>query len=307
MNSPNALNYEIRPCKFAERRLLLSSLYQIVISLKKEYQYIGFGGVAFTDFKLFHKELNIDTMYSIEGGSIPLKRLEFNKPYSCINILYGLSTQELLSLDLTKPSIVWLDYDGVLSMSVFEDIKILFDSLPHGSVYIVSCNRQLRDEEDNTLTNSGLEERFKGLVPYDIEENCCADSKAPSTIKKMLSSYCHKVIEERNRLYKTNLKFVPLYNIKYQENRGARMYTFGGVILENDYDEQSLCRFPDAEDPLDIVIPNFTRKEALYIDQILNDNEKEQEVVAEGIATENDMYNYKKFYKFMPNFYDVRL
>lgn len=71
MKSPNILNYEIRPCKFVERRILLASLYQIVINMRQAYQYIGFGGLAFTDFKLFHKELSIDSMYSIEGCFTP--------------------------------------------------------------------------------------------------------------------------------------------------------------------------------------------------------------------------------------------
>ena len=47
MKSPKILNYEIRPCKFVERRLFLQSLYQITSSLKIKYQYIGFGGLFF--------------------------------------------------------------------------------------------------------------------------------------------------------------------------------------------------------------------------------------------------------------------
>ena len=136
MKSPNLFNYEIRPCKFVERRMLLASLYQIVINMRQEYQYVGFGGLMFTDFKLFHKELSVDSMYSIEGSFTP-EKLEFNKPFSCIKILHGLSTNMLLKIDLSKPSIVWLDYDGVLTMDVFTDINILFNSLPHGSVYIM--------------------------------------------------------------------------------------------------------------------------------------------------------------------------
>ena len=78
MKSPNLFNYEIRPCKFVERRMLLASLYQIVINMRQEYQYIGFGGLMFTDFKLFHKELSVNSMYSIEGGFTP-EKLEFIK------------------------------------------------------------------------------------------------------------------------------------------------------------------------------------------------------------------------------------
>ena len=57
MKSATVLNYETRPCKFVERRMLLASIARIMGVLKLRYQYIGFGGLSFTDFKLFHKEL----------------------------------------------------------------------------------------------------------------------------------------------------------------------------------------------------------------------------------------------------------
>ena len=300
MKSPNLLNYEIRPCKFVERRILMSSLSQIVIKMRQEYQYIGFGGLAFTDFKLFHKELSIDSMYSIEGGFTPDK-LEFNKPFSCIKVLHGLSTNMLKKIKLSKPSIVWLDYDGTLSMDVFSDINILFNSLPHGSVYIMSCNRQLQNEETDPprpYTNEEFEEMFNGLVPFDIEKNCCANINTSRTIKKMIDLYCQKVIEERNKIENLSLKYKSLYNIKYQERGGAQMFTCGGIILNNDFDDSQLYvsnfDYLNKENPFEIDIPNITRKEAIYLNQILN-------------IEAADIDKYKKFYKYMPNYYDVRL
>ena len=311
MNSPKTLNYEVRPCKFVERRLLLSSLNQIVPRFKVDYQYIGFGGVAFTDFKLFHKELNINTMHSIEGGVFSRGRLEFNKPYSCINLLFGNSTDKLLDLDLSKPSIVWLDYDNALNEAVFIDIDILFRSLPHGSVYIISCNRELKNENNQTMKKDELEERFKGYTPFDLDGDCCADVKAPTTIKRMISACCHGKLKERNRLDNSNLKFVPLYNIKYQENHGARMYTYGGVILDGEYDEKEIIdSIPSLLKPevlLNIDVPNLTYMEALYLNQILNDRRKEDEVIENGLISTNDLQKYKMFYKYMPNFHDVRV
>lgn len=315
MQSPKILNYEMRPCKFVERRMLLFSLSYIMASLKLTYQYVGFGGLSFTDFKLFHKELNINTMFSIEGG-FPPKKVEFNKPFSFIKVLNGKSTEKLLEIDLSKPSIVWLDYDDVLTMDVFGDINILFNSLPHGSVYIMTCNRQLtkRDGVNNTsrpFTREELEEEFPGLVPCDLGTDCCADINAPMTIRKMIHDYCDTVLKERGKTDSFELKFVPLYNIKYQENRGARMYTFGGVLLNKSYDETQLLAnrslFKDADILYEIAIPNLTRKETLYIDQILDITEKEKELVEEGIITMAELERYKYFYKYMPNFYDIRL
>ena len=293
--------------------MLLASLSQIVINMRQEYQYIGFGGLAFTDFKLFHKELSIDTMYSIEGSFTP-EKLEFNKPFSCIRILHGLSTHMLLKIDLSKPSIVWLDYDGVLSMDIFTDINILFSSLPHGSVYIISCNRQLQNEESDTprpYTNEEFEEKFKGLVPYDIDKNCCMDVNAAKTIKRMIDAFCQKTIEDRNRLTGTDLRYSSLYNIRYQERGGAKMFTCGGIIVNKDFDESQLYinnyNYLNQATPFEIDIPNITHKEALYLNQILNIEEKEQDIIGRKIVKEKDVTKYKMFYKYMPNFYDVRL
>lgn len=313
MKSPNLINYEIRPCKFVERRMLLSSLYQIVVNMRQDYQYIGFGGLSFTDFKLFHKELNINLMYSIEGGFTP-EKLEFNKPFSCIKVLHGLSTHMLSKIDLTKPSIVWLDYDGVLTMDFFSDINILFNKLPHGSIYIMSCNRQLQNEAvdpPRPFTNNEFENEFNGLVPYDIEKNCCADKFASNTIRRMIEAYCHKTLNERNKFSKNKLKYIPLYNIKYQERGGAKMFTCGGIILNDNYNENQLFinnfDFLYNQIPYEIDIPNITYKEALYLNQILNIKEKEDEVADRNIIKKTDIEKYKKFYKYMPNFYDVRL
>ena len=161
MKSPTVLNYEVRPCKFVERRMLLSVLSRIIPLFQQEYQYIGFGGLSFTDFKMFHRELHINQMFSIEYG-YPKEKLEFNKPYSCIQIHPGRSIDELSKIDLTKPSIIWLDYDGCLNSDIFEDLEIIFNRIPHGSIYLMSCNRQMRngDNQDHDTQHACISSWF---------------------------------------------------------------------------------------------------------------------------------------------------
>ncbi len=310
MKSPSMINYEIRPCKFAERKMLLISFSRIIGAFKSCYQYIGFGGLSFTDFKLFHKELNIEAMYSIEAG-YNVEKLNFNKPFSCINILQGTSTEVLGKLDLKKPSIVWLDYDDTLSMTVFDDINILFNQLPAGSIYVMSCNRELKNKETALpLTEEELREEFNDIAPYQIEKNGCAEPNVHKTLFSMIMGYCNRVLHDRNKLGE-NLAFTPLYNFKYNENRGARMYTCGGIILDKSFDESKLnindLNFIKSEEVCEIKIPNITHKEASYLNQILNDISQEQDLIDRNILKENDIKVYKKCYKFMPNFYDVRL
>ena len=87
MNSSKRLNYETRPAKFTERKMLLSSFLRICNLYGGNYQYIGLGGVSFTDFKLFHKELHINEMYSLEGGDFSKEKLQINLPFSFIKII----------------------------------------------------------------------------------------------------------------------------------------------------------------------------------------------------------------------------
>lgn len=308
MESPTVLNYEIRPCKFTERRMLLMSLARIIGVFKQQYQYIGFGGLTFTDFKLFHRELHINTMYSIEAGYSESK-LEFNKPYSCISILHGHSSEMLSLVNLSKPSIVWLDYDDVLSMDVFTDLELVLHMIPRGSVYIMSCNRQLRKNK-MPYSNDEFREEYGNLVPFDIRENCCADINSSYTIKGMIDNHCNKILKDRNKLGE-NLIYKPLYNIKYSEYRGARMFTCGGIVLDKDDYDLNLnlddLDYISTDQPYEINIPNLTYREASYLNQILGISSKENDIVQKGIVSSEEIDKYKKIYRFIPNFYDVRI
>ena len=154
--SATSINYEIRPCKFVERRMFLASISRILGAVRqgKDYQYIGFGGCSFTDFKLFHRELQIDKMISIEGDTYSDSKLDYNKPFNCIDIRRGQSDEVLPQIDLSIPSIIWLDYDGVLKNYMFTDVETIFHTVPAGSFFIFSCNRELKrgnyEELDDT-------------------------------------------------------------------------------------------------------------------------------------------------------------
>jgi len=279
MNSALKINYELRPAKFVERKMLLTSLANICKHYTCEYQYIGFGGIAFTDFKLFHKELHINEMTSIEGGNqVEEERIRFNKPFSFINLEFGLSTTILPKIDLHKPSIVWLDYDDVLNNNMFEDIAVLFRKLPAGSVYLFTSNRELKDR--NTV----------------------------KTIRRMVSSHASSFLAERNLLGE-NLKLHQLYNFLYQENRGAKMYTFGGIIEKNDFqiEDLGISEFDflkTEEEPYRIKIPNLTNKETDWINKHFD---LDEDLISSKIVKKEDLEKYKKTYKFLPNYYDVRI
>ena len=309
MNSSKRLNYETRPAKFTERKMLLSSFLRICNLYGGNYQYIGLGGVSFTDFKLFHKELHINEMYSLEGGDFSKEKLQINLPFSFIKIIKERSTIALNKLDLDKRTLVWLDYDDTLKPYMFEDIEILLRRMPIGSVYLMSCNKELKsDETGDEYTVEEFREIYGDLVPFELKAKDFSASEDYKTIRTMFSTFINKIMKERDE----EIKFQQLYNFLYQENRGAKMYTFGGVITEEGRTISSLNLsdfdfIKEPEDPYKIKIPNLTSKEIDLINRNISDEEALKELINKKIVTESEINEHKQTYKYLPNFYDVRL
>ena len=323
------INYETRPCKFVERRMLLASLTRILGTIRKgiDYQYIGFGGCSFTDFKLFHRELHINKMISIEEEGYSNEKLEFNKPFQCIKILRGKSNEVLPQIDLSHPSVIWLDYDGVLEKYMFEDLETIFHTIPAGSVFIFSCNRELKkcsykeleeritskEDGNNPMSPEELRIVFEDLVPFSIEPDACTPEKSNYTIKKMLDKRIENIIAERNLSKDEKTKFQLLYNLIYHENRGAKMYTYGGIVCDDSISVESIYLddfvfvAKDSDEPAyKIDVPILTHRESLELNQIMFDESKENELISHRIITQTELDKYKKIYKYCPSFHDVR-
>jgi hypothetical protein len=307
MNSPNLFNYETRPAKFTERKMLLTVLQNICQYYNEDYQYIGFGGVSFTDFKLFHKELNIDKMFSIEGGDeVSQERVRFNSPFSFIDTKFGISSAILNDIDLTKKTVVWLDYDNDLENFMFEDLAILFRKLPKGSVYIMTCNRQLKDKSTGDIYKvEDFKEKFNNLVFFDLKQSNLSGENNYLTTRKMFTNLINKTIKERDE---SQLKFHQLFNFLYQETGGARMFSFGGVIESDTFDLNNfnVNRFDfirKLEKPFRINLPILTSKEIVYVNERLED----VEYFNDSKIIEKIHFNrYSKIYKYLPHYLDVR-
>lgn len=311
MNSPTKLNYEVRPCKFAERTMLLAVLQTITNKFEGKYQYIGFGGLTFTDFKLFHRNLHIDIMHSIEGGSYSEDRLKYNSPYGFIQIHKGMSSTELTKINFDTKTIVWLDYDGAIEDYTFSDLSLLLRKMPVGSVYIVSCNRELKNKENSDFSSvDEFVDVFKELSPSDLKISDLSASNDYKTIRKMFNKSVRNALKDRN-MYGDSVKFRQLFDIIYQENRGAKMYTYGGIILDHNYEEHLLevDDFPfiyrGEDEAYKIEVPNITLKESLLLNSCIGDENYSDKI--KNIVTESCYLKYLKVYKYLPRFFDVRL
>ena len=82
----------------------------------------------------------------------------------------------LPNIDLTIPSLIWLDYDGVLKNYMFEDLEIIFHTIPAGSIFIMSCNRELK--------KGNYVELQEQIIDYNDGQN----PMSPDEIKEALRS-----------------------------------------------------------------------------------------------------------------------
>lgn len=104
------------------------------------YKYVGFGSVGFVDFRLFFRALGVTDMVSIEGTDEPDEQMRFerNVPHSCIQMRFGAASAILPTIDLSAPSIVWLDYDNALRRSMASDLAHVAGRAASGTFLAVS-------------------------------------------------------------------------------------------------------------------------------------------------------------------------
>ena len=238
------------------------------------------------------------------------EKLEFNKPYAQIQIEHEDSTKVLTKLDLSKPTIIWLDYDNRLEPFMFDDLNIVLQDIPIGSIYVMSCNSILKNNDNETMSLAELKDKFQDLVPFNISEDCCAEKNAPKTVSRMIGDACNKNINNRSLLGE-KIHFQKLYNFTYTDNL-APMVTYGGIVLSNDMKIADLqlddFSFINTDDIYEINIPNFTLREMSYINHSITDEEKiHHELIEKSIVKQKEYENYKKFYKYIPNYFDVRI
>ena len=89
------------------------------------------------------------------------------------------------------------------------------------------------------------------------------------------------------------------------------MMTFGGIVLPELFDDAEL-NFEGlnfiGEEKFDIDVPILTMRETIRLNQVLHDNAKEEsEIISLNILDREGIDKYKDLYKYMPNYFDVRL
>lgn len=309
--SDQKINYQYRPAKSIERKMLCDLIREIqLIRADGEMRYIGLGAKYFTDFLLLHNEFGITDMISIEAQKERQVRYDFNKPLKCIQMWYG-STNEILpqisGFD-QKMNLVWLDFDDAFGETMIYDLETIFRNINIGSMFFISCNHSYRGE-----TQSEKRESFKEstgiFFDEEIKKADYTNKRMPYVIKKVIDNQIQRIIGLRNRTEKeTTVEYMQLVFLTYQD--GAPMMTIGGILvddeLKNKINESKLIDkytfVSYGGNAFSIDIPCLTNKEIQLILQnlpITKEEFRENEQKFYGIGYD-EICKFEKIYRYYP-------
>jgi len=325
MPSYERINYMLRPNKSVERKMVCEMLSRIsAVRNVSMYQYIGFGSTYFADFSLFHRNLGITQMISIEGEGRAKNRCEFNKPFACIDLRMGESSDILPNLDFnTKDSIVWLDYDGIISDTVFSDINTVVTAIRPDSFFMLSLNAEfilLKQEAE-----SDIKQYLIDMIGEERFPNQFLDNEITSKIYLNILYHCiieeiRTVVQKRNGMEDYELTFHQVVYFVYKD--GARMMTIGGFLFKKDeenerMDKMAIHQLPyyrNSMEPFNIKCPVLSLKEIQALNSFLPREiimDKKGEIKDEDLnnfPVENkDIKLYSFLYRYYPNFAETLL
>ena len=300
----------LRPNKNVERKLMVEILSAFGADpgfTLSTYRYVGLSSVYYADAVLFHRRLGISDMISIEREKSRKKRLEFNRPFSCVSVELGETKEVLPRLEWTKPQLVWLDFDGGLALEQFDAFETLSGKLSSGDFVFVSVNaevsqlRDLKQDGQELSPEVALRQQVpEDAVPTDAGSHLTAVA-FPELVGEIWDTYARSKVLQAGR----GLRFMPLLNLTYAD--GARMVTYGGVLLD-DADRVRVealnigqrFEYVTKGDQFVLSIPQLTHKEKLELDRWLP---KDGALVSQDLPFElkdSEIEAYCRFYLHYP-------
>ena len=326
MPSFEKINYLLRPNKSVERKMVCEMLAGIS-SVKEltSYCYIGFGSTYFADFILFHRRLGISNMISIEGDEQAINRCEFNKPYACIELKIGKSSNILPNLRINEfESIIWLDYDYKICDDVFSDIDTVIAKMKPDSFFMLSINadkRSLKDNADNDTDDAMQylihllgEDRF----PNQYSDKKLTDKMYLEILYYTISQQIDMAVQNRNGMDKHKVVFQQTIHFTYKD--GVKMLTIGGFLLEEEKVEDRLVKmqiqnlkfYKNGKEPFNIQCPILSLKEIQALNKYLpckpmENGTFENSKLNDFPINNPDINNYASLYRYFPNFVETLL
>jgi hypothetical protein len=259
--------YAFRPAKRIQRLMFCDALRALrLLRPLEEYQYIGFGHWQFVDFELMRREVGVREMYSIERNTSEKERFEENTPFEDVHLLFDTAFACLQSgeIDLSKPTIAWLDYTSKLDGSALQDIRLLVEKVPVGSVVAVTFNCH-PDREDQRLEAL---ERLVGEVPGDVREDDLGRDGLPRIQRRILAERLEEAADRRG----DGASIKQFMFLRYKDR--APMAFWAGLVGDESgpiaTTMQTLARyeqFQDGEEFLDISVPHLSTREVIALNK----------------------------------------
>jgi len=313
-SSLGKFRYVLRPAKNIERKMFCQTFATLsCIAPLTTYRYIGFGSIEFVDFILFHRQLGIEDMVSIESKKDEAERVKFNIPYSCIKMRWGMSNDILPTLEWSKKTIIWLDYDMHLNNSILNDIRLVSSCLKSGSVLIITVDVEPEDVAGvQNIQKKRLDDLEKNVgsdkVPVDVRGNDLANWGLSRVCRRIIDNEINLSLMDRNAPIpeSSQIQYIQLFNIHYAD--GARMLTVGGILLDSDDQKKfsntqlkGLDFISHDENEYLIETPMLTLRELRSIDNFLPSTKIK---VPKGIPPES-CEKYRKVYRYFPTFGEI--
>jgi hypothetical protein len=294
--------YDLRPGKQIERRILLDAFQSLIntgIPLRDAI-YLGFGSIFFYDFAMFYRYLGFRKMISLEQDLRIKKRIEYNKPFHNIEVIFQSATEYIPSLDRDATHVVWLDYDYTVSQNLLSDVLNVTASLAPGSILLITVDAKapklhrtlaafrafIRNNADGFLTDRHTDDI---LMPGHLAE---------------ISRDVLGVAVGKGLIARPSVEFAPLFSFLYDDSRP--MYTFGGMIVDKPLKRKlSTCTEPYfrknlSDDIFRIDVPRLTRKERAALDQSLPTGK--DPFGADFGITEEEKVQYGRVYRYFPSY-----
>ncbi|ACL61789.1 O-methyltransferase [Methylobacterium nodulans] len=312
MASFDLVNYGLRPSKSIQRQLAFDGFRRLQANLGlKDFAYIGFGSIWFTDFIMAHRLLGINDMVSIEAHDVGYERAKFNCPYAPIRVMHGLSSNILPTLftdELLKnrPWIIWLDYDYEFNEDVKEDVRLVLENAPLNSIFLITYNGTEMAYGRALERPDRVRDLFGSVFRDRLAKNDFKDERLHRLLMELTQDLMCSIAAESSRPG----RFVPSFRMIYRD--GAPMITVGGIFADTDRVQAASTCVRAATWPCfpakPIVAPQLTLREATMLQSQLPNPEglTRNDVRALGFDLEDDQIEaFSSYYLQYPSFAQI--
>ncbi len=325
ISSSYRVQYDVRPAKQVERRMLVDALQRLAAAgfPVADYQYTGFGAIYFVDFILFHKALGMSKLVSLEQVKSLTSRMMFNRPFSCVDIKMVPASSEIPNLSRDVSHLVWLDYDGVLQKDFLSDIQSAITVLPAGSILLVTVDVEPPEDHDYRLVDPHFDSSKEVLGPkhwkryFEYHASSylklgLSDTDFGKSELILRSTEILKAAFTKSIVARPELQFLPMFNFAYRDSHS--MLTMGGMIAgrtekrqlrASNIRETVYYRDDFGSPPFEIKVPCLTRKERVYLDREMPC--ADDWVPGDFDLDPEDIRHYRDIYRFLPTFAEISI